>query len=195
MTRFATPTPFLRRLATTLMVMVMAIAFFAPLAGEAASKSGGSSGGIFYVPLNRAELISTNVDMSEVVVTDPEVANVLVHGKRKVSVIGMEIGQTTLRIFDANHKLLRNVDVFVTFDLPAVRKALKQFLPNERIGVSMVNTRMALTGDVSSAASAATAMEIAETFLHAKQTAEQSDTRRLLQPQTENSPILNMMKI
>jgi pilus assembly protein CpaC len=108
-------------------------------------------------------------------------------------VIGLAVGQTTLRIFDANRKLIRSTDVYVTYDLPAVRKALKQFLPNERIGVSMVNTRMALTGDVSSAASAASAMEIAQEFLVGKLA--DSKLPRTGQDNSSESPILNMMKI
>lgn len=161
-----------------------------------AARTAASSGAVFYVPINRSELITVPADMAEVVVTDPEVANVLVHGKRKVSVIGMQIGQTTLRIFDANKKIIRNVDVYVTYDLPAVRRALKQFLPNEHIGVSMVNTRMALTGDVSSAASAATAMEIAEEFVRGKLDDKSVESRQKIADGSRIlSPILNMMKI
>ena len=163
------------------------------LAARAATTS--AAGSAFYVPINRSELISTKADMAEVVITDPDVANVLVHGKRKVSVIGLEVGQTTLRIFDANHKLIRSTDVYVTYDLPAVRRALKQFLPNEHIGITMVNTRMALTGDVSSASSAATAMEIAQEFTHAKLTSQEADTRRQVDESKEQSPVINLMKI
>lgn len=148
---------------------------------------------VFYVPLNRSELITTTSDMSEVIVTDPDVADVFVHGKRKVSVIGKTIGQTTLRAFDTNHKLIRSMDVTVTYDLPAVRRALREFLPTERIGVSMVNTRMALTGNVSSAEAAATALEIAEEFVRGKLTAEQAETRKK-RTDSENSPVINLMK-
>lgn len=168
-----------------------ALALMVPLMGHAAGS--GSAAGIFYVPINRAELMTTKTDMGEVVVTDPDVANVLVHGKRQVSVIGMQVGQTTLRVFDPSHKLIRNVDVVVTYDLPSVRKALKQYLPNERIGVSMVNTRMALSGDVSSAQAAATAMQIAEEFVGGKS----SEVKKAAQEArgTSESPILNMMKV
>lgn len=161
----------------------------------AASAQAESAGSIFYVPINRSELITTKTDMAEVVITDPEVANVLVHGKRKVSVIGLQVGQTTLRIFDANHKLIRSMDVAVTYDLPAVRKAMKQFLPNEHIGVSMVNTRMALTGDVTSATAAATAMQIAEEFIYGK-TDESRVARGTNYDGAQNpSPVINLMKI
>ncbi|MFZ4541664.1 MAG: type II and III secretion system protein family protein [Rickettsiales bacterium] len=187
---FSTPFTFLRTVSLALAISAL---LFGALDATAAARTSSGGGSIFYVPINRSELITTKRDMSEVVITDPEVANVLVHGKRKVSVIGLSVGQTTLRIFDANHKLIRSTDVFVTYDLPAVRKALKQFLPNERIGVSMVNTRMALTGDVSSAASATTAMEIAQEFVAGKLPT--GATPRVDITDASTSPILNMMKI
>lgn len=155
-----------------------------------------AAGTAFYVPLNRSELISANTDIAEVVVADPDVANVVVHGKRKVSVIGQRIGQTTLRMFDASHKLIRETDVSVTYDLPSVRQALREFLPNERIGVSMVNTRIALTGEVTSAASAASAIEIAEEFVRGKLASDsQADTRKVSDGKTNDSPVINLMKI
>lgn len=153
-----------------------------------------AAGSAFYVPLNRSELLTTNVDMSEVIVTDPEVANIVVHGKRKVSVIGKQIGQTTLRAFDANHKVIRSTDVYVTYDLPAVRRALRQFLPNEHIGVSMVNTRMALVGEISGAESASKAIEIAEQFVHGKLSDDKADSMKKV-AEGKSSPIINLMKV
>ncbi|MFN7611891.1 MAG: pilus assembly protein N-terminal domain-containing protein, partial [Alphaproteobacteria bacterium] len=41
--------------------------------------------GTFYVPINRSELLTTAVDMGEVIIADPQVADVYVHGKNKVS--------------------------------------------------------------------------------------------------------------
>lgn len=161
----------------------------------ASAPSWAVGGSNFYVPLNRSELISTNADMGEVIITDPDVADVFVHGKRKVSVLGKAIGQTTLRIFDPERKLLRSVDVTVTYDLPAVRRALREFLPHERIGVSVVNTRMALTGNVTSAEAANSAMEIAEEFTSGKLTVAEAKSRPARVAAGPRSPVLNMMKI
>lgn len=164
---------------------------------RAASSSATSSSNapIFYIPLNRSELVTTKTDMGEVIIADPDVADVVVHGKRRISVVGKQVGQTTLRVFDGDHKVIRTMDVFVTYDLPALRRALKQFLPGERIGVSLVNTRIALTGDVSSAASAATAIEIAQEYVHAKLTATENETRKVNDGKTNDSPVINLMKI
>lgn len=147
----------------------------------------------FYVPINRSELLTTNTDIAEVIVADPEVANVVTHGKRKISVLGVSIGQTSLRLMDANQKVIRSTDVYVTYDLPALRRALKEFLPTERIGVSMVNTRIALTGDVSSASAAASAVEIATEFVRGKLLA--ADVALRPEVTAATSPVLNLMKI
>lgn len=185
-------------LCLTLLALVPLATSSQALAGKPSSAPAAASQTstpVFYVPLNRAELINTNTDMGEVIITDPEVADVYVHGKRRVSVIGKQIGQTTLRIFDGQRNMIRSVDVYVTYDLPAVRKALREFLPNEKIGVSMVNMRMALTGDVSSAESAATAMDIAEQFVNNKLGADDLKSRPVRDPASEQSPVLNMMRV
>ena len=183
-----------RPLRTPLIALALALLGSGFFAGAQAAPSA-NSGSTFYVPLNRSELVTTNSDMSEVIIADPEVANIVTHGKRKISVIGLEIGQTTMRIFDANQKIIRTMDVYVTYDLPALRRALKEFLPNERIGVSMVNTRIALTGEVTSAQSAATAIEIANEFVVAKLPTDQAKIRVVADGSANESPVLNLMKI
>ncbi|MFN8972407.1 MAG: type II and III secretion system protein family protein [Alphaproteobacteria bacterium] len=151
--------------------------------------------GTFYVPINRSELLTTAVDMGEVIIADPQVADVYVHGKNKVSVIGKQIGQTTLRVFDGKSRLIRSVDVYVVYDLPAIRKAMREFLPYERIGVEMVNTRIALTGEVTSAEAAATAVEIAEQFVTGTLSTRDALIRPVIDSEQGKSPILNLMKI
>ncbi len=171
----------LRGLATALLLLQAQPAFAAAAA--------------FYVPINRSELVTTSTDMGEVIVADPDVADVFVHGKRKISVLGKAIGQTSLRVFDNDHKLIRSMDISVTYDLPAVRRSLREFLPAERIGVSMVNTRIALTGNVTSAEAAATAVELAEEFVSGKLTAQDATKRVRRGTNGERSPVINLMKI
>ncbi len=127
--------------------------------------SGAAQAGQMVIPVSRSELIEVPVDMGEVIVANPNIADVYVHGKNKVSIIGKSIGQTTLRIFDGDNKLIRETDIVVGYDLPAIRKALKDFLPYETIGVEMVNTNLALTGQVSSATAADRAVKIISEFV------------------------------
>lgn len=117
------------------------------------------------VPVSRSVLVEVPVEMGEVIVADPEVADIYVHGKNKLSVLGKSLGRTTVRVFDPQNKLIRTVDVLVGYDLPAIRKALKGFLPYEAVGVEMVNSNIALTGQVSSISAADKAVKIVNEFV------------------------------
>lgn len=143
----------------------------------------------FYVPLNRSEVVSTTAILSEVMVADPEIADIYVHGKSSVSVIGKALGTTTVRMLNESGKIVRELEVYVTYDLPAIRKALHEFLPHEQIGVEMVNTRVALTGDVSSGEAAASALEIASQFIAS------SEGDGAAADGEQESPVMNLMRV
>lgn len=150
----------------------------------------------FYVPINRSEVVTLPVELAEVIVANPAIADIYVHGKDKISVIGKSLGETSVRFFDADNKLVRELDVFVTYDLPAIRKSLHEFLPQERIGVEMVNTKVALVGEVSSAEAAQSAIEIATQFVYPNQTPAELVEESADKKAVENSrAILNLMRV
>ncbi len=152
--------------------------------------------GKFYVPINRSEVINASVPLGEVIVANPNVADIYVHGKDKVSVIGKALGETTVRLLDEQNGLVRELNVFVTYDLPAIRKALHEFLPFEDIGVKMVNTKVALVGEASSTQAAQSAVEIATQFVLPSQTPEDlvSSSERE-QAQENTNAIINLMRV
>ncbi|MCH2548259.1 MAG: type II and III secretion system protein family protein [Alphaproteobacteria bacterium] len=117
------------------------------------------------VPIHRSELITLNSDIREVIVANPEVADVFVHGTNKVSVIGKTIGATNLRVLNKQNNVIRSVNIRVSYDLPGIRQTLHQLFPYEDIAVQPVNNNLALTGMVSSAAVASKAVRIVNEFL------------------------------
>jgi pilus assembly protein CpaC len=169
-----------------------AMALFIGLA--ATSVAAGAAEEKFYVPVDRSEVISTTAELGEVIVANPDVADIYVHGTNRVSIIGRTLGQTSVRMFDKNNKMVRELDVYVTYDLPAIRRALSQFLPYERIGVEMVNTRVALTGEVSSAQAATSALEIASQFIIPSIRPDQVAGSTDQQTQLQDS-VINLMRI
>jgi pilus assembly protein CpaC len=124
-----------------------------------------SAGAETVITVGRSALVSVPRDMGEVIVANPAVADVYVHGKTKVSIIAKSLGKTTVRIFDPANNVLKTLDVNVSYDLPAIRQALKELLPHEVIDVKTVNTNIALTGQISSASSAAQAVDIVKEYV------------------------------
>lgn len=131
----------------------------------------------FVIPLNRSRLISTGPEIGEAMIANPQIADIHVHGPHRLSVIGVGRGDTTLRIMDKNGNVIQSVPISVTYDLPAIRKALREFLPTENIGVELVNTNLALTGEVSNATAIDRALEVASQFVQKDQSSD-ATTRR-----------------
>ena len=117
------------------------------------------------VPVNRSDLLSLPTPVDEVVIANPAIADVYVHGTTRISVIGKSVGTTNLRIFDRDGTLIKDAVVHVTYDLPAIRKTLNTFFPNDRLGVSTVNDNIALTGEVPDATTAKKATQVVSEFI------------------------------
>lgn len=124
-----------------------------------------SESGSIFVPASRSELVVVQHDIAEIVVADPEIADVHVIGSKRVVLIGKKIGLTNAKLFDKNNAIIRQFDIVVGYDLPAIRRALHFFLPHERIAVNLVNANIALTGDVSDASIAEKALRIVNQFV------------------------------
>lgn len=151
------------------------------------------------VPVHRSELVSVPAEISEVIISNPDIADVYVHGMSKVSVVGKAVGTTNLRILDKQSRTLRSLAVRVTYDLPAIRQALYQFFPYEDIAVQMVSNNIALTGMVSSASVAQKAVRIANEFLLPLEENQRprNDAFALTNAITEepDTGVINMLKI
>lgn len=123
------------------------------------------TGDSIMVPLNRSTMVTSAVPVSDLMVADPDIADAHTHSATSMTVDGKRLGHTSLRIFDKEGKLLREISVTVGYDLPAIRHALKEALPNEVIAAEMVNTGIALTGQISSSEVAEQAIRIVREFM------------------------------
>ena len=138
----------------------------------------------FVVPLNRSRIVSTGPEIAEAMVANPEIADIHVHGPNRLSIIGVSRGVTTVRLIDKQRREIKSIEVSVSYDLPAIRKALREFMPYENIGVNLVNNNLAMTGDVSGAAVVDKAMEIVSQFVDGDGTT-----------QEKRAQIVNLMRL
>lgn len=112
----------------------------------------------------RSETFRLAVPFGEIVVGDPETADVNALSDRTLYVLGRKLGTTNVTLFDDKKDLLAVIDVEVTHDLTGLREALKQAIPGGRLKVRSVNGRVLLEGEVPSAPAAEKAMTIAKDF-------------------------------
>jgi pilus assembly protein CpaC len=120
---------------------------------------------VLEVGVNRAELINLGKPMAEVMVASPDIADIVVHGQNKISVIGKKLGNTNIRFFDRNNNLIDEVDVVVGYDLPNIRRSLKNFFPDLKLSVSTINNSIAVAGIVPDAQTANRVMQVVYEFV------------------------------
>ena len=101
---------------------------------------------------------------SEIVVGDPETADVNPLTDKTLYVLGRKLGTTNVTLFDGNKQIVAVIDIEVTHNLTGLRQALSEGIPGSRISVRSINGRVLLNGQVANAPAAERAVAIARDF-------------------------------
>lgn len=116
------------------------------------------------VVVGTSETLRISIPFSEIVVGDPETADVNPLTDRTLYVLGRKLGMTNIALFDDNKQLVGVIDVEVTHNLEGLRQALRQTVRGSSITVRSMNGRVLLQGVVPSAPAAEKAMSLAHDF-------------------------------
>ena len=120
--------------------------------------------GEFVVPLNKSQILRVDVPFADLLVGNPEIADVLALTDRSVYVLGKALGSTNLTVYGRNKNLLAVVDIVVSYDVEGLKQQLFQLMPDEKIEVRAVNGSLALSGVVTGAGTMSRALAVAEQF-------------------------------
>jgi pilus assembly protein CpaC len=115
--------------------------------------------------IGRSVIVELPRDAKEVFVANPAVANAVVRSTRKVFLIGVANGATSVFVMDAEGRQIATLEVNVGRDLNVLRQTLRQALPSLRIEIKTAGDSILLTGVVSSASEAQQVVDIAKAFV------------------------------
>ena len=107
-------------------------------------------------------------DFFEIVVGDPEIANVTPLTDQSFYVLGHKLGTTGIALFDANKQLVGSVDIEVTYDTAQLNATIAQNLPESDIRATTANGQVVLSGDAKDQPAAEKARTIAKQFNEGK---------------------------
>src|SRR5687767_11648911 len=108
--------------------------------------------------------IKTSVPFYEIVIGDPEVANVNPLTDSSFYVLGNNLGTTGIALFDENKQLVGSVDIEVTLDTDKLASTIRDTIPGSDIDVKSANGRLVLSGSAEDAVAAEKATRIATEF-------------------------------
>jgi pilus assembly protein CpaC len=116
------------------------------------------------VPIGKSEDVRTDSSFVDVVVGDPEVADVNPLTDHALSILGKKIGTTRVSVYTEGKKLIGIFDVEVSYDITRLTNELRRRFPGSQLKASTVNGRIMLSGDVVDAATLDKAVTIARQF-------------------------------
>ncbi len=103
-------------------------------------------------------------DFFEIVVGDPEIANVTPLTDQSFYVLGHKLGTTGIALFDQNKQLVGSVDIEVTYDTAQLNQTIQQNIPESDIRASSANGQLVLSGAAKDQPAAEKAKKIAKQF-------------------------------
>ncbi len=120
--------------------------------------------GEFIIPINKSQVLRIDQQLRDLLVGNPEIADVLALTDRSIYVLGKSLGSTSLTLYGDNKALIAVLDLIVSADIGGLKARLFEVMPKEKIEVRPVNGGIMLSGKLSSSAAVARAMTIAGQF-------------------------------
>jgi pilus assembly protein CpaC len=112
----------------------------------------------------KPKTIRTDARFYEIVIGDPEIANVNPLTDRSFYVLGNSLGTTGIALFDENKQLVGSLDIEVTLDTERLADTIHAAVPGADIKVGSANGRLVLSGSAKDSVAAEKARSIASRF-------------------------------
>ncbi|MCF8505137.1 MAG: type II and III secretion system protein family protein [Caulobacter sp.] len=127
---------------------------------------------VITVPKDKSVAFRLMGSAGEIVVAQPDVAEIVANTDRSVYVRGKALGTTNILIYDPAHRLIEVIDVRVAQDLESLRADFAAALPGEPIRILPMANGILLSGEVSTSSVALRARAIAERYAPAAVTSD-----------------------
>jgi pilus assembly protein CpaC len=150
-----------------LVAVFLLIGLFAPTSADAQTRRislGGGNVSNVTVPPGTTLTIQTDTSFANIVVGNPEVADVVPLNERSLYIQGKGSGSTTVSIYDGRDELLGVLEVLVELDFDQLAADIRAAVPGARISISNVNNRIRLSGIVKDGRDLNRALEIAQQY-------------------------------
>ncbi len=116
------------------------------------------------ITVQKSDTIEVDESFAEVLVGDPEIADVLPMTNHTIYILGKQVGSTNVAIYNKSKELIGVLDLEVAFDVAGVAAAIKQSVNGAHVKVASVNGRLLLNGTVPDAPALTKVLNLANQF-------------------------------
>ena len=116
--------------------------------------------------VGKSQMITSRSALDQVVIGNPEIADIRLLSNNQVLILGIAPGHTNLAFRDKNRALVALVDVAVGYDIGELKKKLWDVLPEkDQVEVRASNNQVILSGQVTSLLAMDKALAVAGSFV------------------------------
>ncbi|HEX8662184.1 MAG TPA: type II and III secretion system protein family protein [Brevundimonas sp.] len=141
-----------------------------PDAAQAQSRAAvpmGAGAQLINLPRGSSMAIDLPSDARDVIVPNPVVAEAMLHSPRRITIIGLQPGETDAVVLDAAGRTILSLRVRVDAGVSALQDTLSRVMPGSQVHAEAVNDSIILTGPVNSPGEADRASQVARAFVSA----------------------------
>ena len=115
--------------------------------------------------LDKSVVVELPRDVRDVLVANPEVADAIVRTARKIFLIGNQVGQTNIFMFDKAGNTVLSLNLAVERDVLPLADLIEKYVPGSNVKVEIVNDNIVLTGSVPNPIAARRVSDLAQAFV------------------------------
>ena len=142
----------------------------APSLAQAQSRSSlpmGAGSQLINLPRGSSMAVDLPADARDVIVPNPVVAEAMLHSPRRITIIGLQPGETDAVVLDASGRTILSLRIRVDAGVSALQDTLSRVMPGSQVRAEAVNDSIILTGQVGSPGEADRATQVARAFVAA----------------------------
>ena len=117
------------------------------------------------VPYGKSTSINLPSGMQDVVVSNPNVVDAIIHTNNRVLIVGKMPGQTNVFFYNGAGQEIMNLDVRVERDLGGLEALIREHAPEANVKVQAINNNILLSGVVEDAATSINIVNLAKMWL------------------------------
>lgn len=130
-------------------------------ASHTATVTSGSAPRRINLPKGSSFAVDLPADVRDIVVTNPEVANAMLHTHRRITIVGLTPGETDAVFVGANGRVILTLKVRVDAGVSALQDSLTRTFPGSNLRVEAVNDNIVLSGTAANMGDAERAAQLA----------------------------------
>ncbi len=106
------------------------------------------------LPYSKSSVVELPENVMDVIVSNPEIVEAVVHTSKRTVLIGKNAGQTNAFFYSHDGRELLNLDIRVEKDINGLIELIRKNTPNANVEVTAINDKILLTGSVPNSATA-----------------------------------------